>query len=579
MEDNQMNIALASEHRRVLISLRLLSLSIITLFLIFNPPPQAYEIHAIILLSFFLLSIIAMFFLFQAWLEVKLVLILIFFLDTFFVACGLYLTGVHEWDLMALYFLTIFICALVRNLKECLVVGVAACFIYLFLQYRITGQLVLTDTTTILKIPFLLIVATFSGYLAVDSRKREELAHRYGKINASISDQADTAIRKLLDSQKHLKDLVDYHHLVLASIQTGIVVAHQDEKVRTFNTAACRITGLEENKVVDVRLADLPESFQPIAVLMRRTLTTGKPFSQENVEMKTPQSTPVTLSLQTTPLQGPGGENLGVIVTLKDISLVKQMEQQLVRSEHLATLGEMAAGVAHEIKNPLNAILGFSQRLADKLEDPKQKKYAEIIIEEVNRMAATISDVLEYSRYQKSSTELVDFHAALEDSLVFVAEKAEASNVRIVKEIDDHLPLIPMDKDKIKQVLLNLMFNAIHSMEEGGTLTVGARVEEGMLPAEQLTNPDQSLLQQVFLQQKMVSVCVQDTGCGITKENLHKLFTPFFTTKTTGTGLGLSICHKIVESHGGFMRVESQVGAGSKFIFYLPLEEGAKNES
>ncbi len=578
MADDQMNAALASEHRRVLITLRLLSLSIIALFLIFNRPPQEYEIHAVILLSFFFLSIIAMFFLFQAWLQTKLLLILIFFLDTFFVSCGLYLTGVKEWDLMAIYFLTIFICAMVRDLKECLGVGIAACFIYLFLQYRITGQFLMPDTATLLKLPFLLIVSTFSGYLAVDSRKREEVTRRYGKINESITAQADIAVKKLVSSEKHLKDLVNYHHLVLANIQTGIVVARQDGKVRTFNAAASRITGLDETRVVNYQLEELPAVFQPIANLMKRTLAEGKPLSQENVDVKKSKSEPVTLSLQTTLLKNPDGETLGIIATLKDISLVKQMEQQLVRSEHLATLGEMAAGVAHEIKNPLNAILGFSQRLADKLEDPKQKKYAEIIIEEVNRMAATISDVLEYSRYQKSSKELVDFNVALDDTMVIVTEKAGASNVQVIREIDPNLPLIPMDKDKIKQVLLNLMLNAINAMEEGGTLTVRARVEEGMLPADQMLNPDQTLLQQVFLQQKMVSVSIQDTGCGISKENLHKLFTPFFTTKTTGTGLGLSICHKIVESHGGFMRVESQLGAGSTFILYLPLEE-TKNES
>jgi signal transduction histidine kinase len=122
------------------------------------------------------------------------------------------------------------------------------------------------------------------------------------------------------------------------------------------------------------------------------------------------------------------------------------------------------------------------------------------------------------------------------------------------------------------------MFNAMNAMESGGTLTVRARVEEGMLPAYPASNLETPPQQPVFLRQKTASVSVKDTGCGIPRENLHKLFNPFFTTKTTGTGLGLSVCHKIVESHGGFMRVESQVGAGSNFIFYLPLEEGERHE-
>jgi signal transduction histidine kinase len=239
----------------------------------------------------------------------------------------------------------------------------------------------------------------------------------------------------------------------------------------------------------------------------------------------------------------------------------------------------MAAGVAHEIKNPMNAILGFSQRLADKLTDPKLKNYANIIVEEVNRLAATINDVLEYNRTQIASKVRVDMNTALDDALTLVSEKAAASQVQIVREIDPGLPPVPMDKDKIKQVFLNLMFNAISAMESGGTLTVRARQEDGMIPVSHMDKAESSLLQQVFLQQKMASITIKDTGCGIPKENIHKLFNPFFTTKTTGTGLGLSICHSIIESHGGFMRVESQVGVGSSFIFYLPLEEEAGNEA
>jgi two-component system, NtrC family, nitrogen regulation sensor histidine kinase GlnL len=575
----KMNSSLAGAHRGVLISLRLLTLVLVSSFLVFKRPAVTFDTGAIVLLTFFLLSIVAMFFLFQSWLEKKYFVVSIFLLDTFFISYGLYLTGVEEWDLMAVYFLTIFICALARDMKTSVGVGIAACFVYLLLQYKATGQWLMADTLFLLKLPFLLIVATFSGYLAADSRAREEMTRRYGRINQAISEQADIATQKLKETGKHLSALVKYYNQILANIKTGIVVAHQNEKVGTFNQAACHLTGLDESMVMGSRLTELPSSFQPVADLMRRTLKEEKSFFQENVELRTSKSEPASVSLQTTLLQSPGGEILGVIATLKDISLVKQMELQLMRSERLATLGEMAAGVAHEIKNPLNAILGFSQRLAGKLEDEKLKKYAEIIVGEVKRMAVTINDVLEYNRYQKPAKELVDFNVALEDALIIVAEKAEASKVQIAREIDPGLPLIPMDKNNIKQVLLNLVFNAINAMETGGTLTVRARVEEGMLPADQAANPDMSLLQQVFLQQKMVSISIKDTGCGIPKENLQKLFNPFFTTKTTGTGLGLSICHKIVESHGGFMRVESQVGAGSNFIFYLPLEEGAKHEA
>jgi signal transduction histidine kinase len=124
----------------------------------------------------------------------------------------------------------------------------------------------------------------------------------------------------------------------------------------------------------------------------------------------------------------------------------------------------------------------------------------------------------------------------------------------------------------MKQVFLNLMINAVHAMAGGGTLTVRTGLEDSMTHASGDPSPEASLLQQVFLQQKMVSVSVIDTGCGIPKENIPKLFNPFYTTKTVGTGLGLSICHKIVDAHGGFIRVESEVGKGTMFTVYLPYE-------
>jgi PAS domain S-box-containing protein len=571
-EEGGMNQALAGAQRRILITLRFLSLVIISSFLIFNPPPKADETAAVLLLALFLASILGMFFIYESWLKQKNFLGLVFALDTLFVTGGLYLTGVKEWDLMTLYFLTIFICALVKDVKNSVGVGVAACFIYLFLHYKITGQWLALDTATLLKLPFLLIVATFSGFLAADSRMREELARHYGKVNESISEQADRATQKLLASEKHLKELVRYHHLILANIQTGIVVAHQDGKVRTFNAAACKITGLVETAVVGWQLDELPANFRPVTQLMKRTLAEGKPFSQENVELDKQQPEPAYISLQTTLLQNAEGASLGVIATLKDVTLVKQMEQQLLRSERLANLGEMAAGVAHEIKNPLNAILGFSQRLHDKLEDAKLKQYALIVVEEVKRLASTVNDVLEYNRTQSVNKKLVNFNSVVDGTVMLVAEKADAAGVEIELEVDRTLPPVPMDEDKIRQVLLNLMQNALHAMEKGGTLTVMAKMEEGMLPVGEAVSQESNILQQVFHQQKMVSIAVKDTGCGIPKENIHKLFNPFFTTKTTGTGLGLSICHKVIESHGGFMRVDSQVGVGSSFIFYLPLE-------
>ncbi len=249
------------------------------------------------------------------------------------------------------------------------------------------------------------------------------------------------------------------------------------------------------------------------------------------------------------------------------------METQLVRSERFSALGEMAAGVAHEIKNPLNAIMGFSQRLSGKLQEPSLKKYADIISEEVRRMDTIVNDVLEYSRPDKAHKEQSNAHQVLEETALFLNEKLEKAGVKVTRCFAEDLPAIAFDLPKIRQVLLNLILNAIQAMPKGGTLTLRTKLIEGLLPEGAGAKTDAAVFERLFLHQKMAAISVEDTGSGIPKENLGKLFHPFFTTKITGTGLGLSICHKIVAAHGGSLDVDSQVGKGSKFTIYLPLEE------
>jgi signal transduction histidine kinase len=165
-------------------------------------------------------------------------------------------------------------------------------------------------------------------------------------------------------------------------------------------------------------------------------------------------------------------------------------------------------------------------------------------------------------------------NAFLENALTLLAEKLEKGGVEVVREFAGDLPAIPIDANKTRQVILNFILNAIQAMPNGGTLTLRTRLLEGMVPHGGQGENREMVFQQLFLQQQMVAVSIQDTGSGIAKENLSKLFHPFFTTKTTGTGLGLSICQKIIAAHGGMIDVQSTLGTGTTFTFCLPLVEG-----
>jgi two-component system sensor histidine kinase HydH len=248
------------------------------------------------------------------------------------------------------------------------------------------------------------------------------------------------------------------------------------------------------------------------------------------------------------------------------------MEGQLLRSERLSALGQIAAGVAHEIKNPLNSVLGFSKRLSDNMSDPKMKKYADVIVEEVHRIDTIVNDVLEYSRPDQVQKTGTDIHQLLDATVDFLRDKIELAGVLVDRVYAAALPRCLIDPDKMRQVFLNLMLNAIQAMKEGGRLTLKTRLIDGLVPESSGVQTEGDVFQQLFLHQQMASVSVGDTGAGITGENLGKLFHPFFTTKVTGTGLGLSICHKIVVAHGGSLSVDSELGKGSRFTVDLPIE-------
>ena len=559
----------------ILVLFRSLAFLMILILLFFKEKDHQvlFQPRVEIFLTFFTLSILAMLFLKSEWFENKTVLSSLFVVDTLCVTLGLYLSGAGETNLFLIFFITIFISALSQDVKSVFSVAAVACVLYGFLQYKTTGEFISSDTAFLVRFPFLFVAAAMSGYMAMETKKiQEEKEHLMG-MNQVLASQADVSTLKLMETNRKLKSLLEYHHCVLSSLKTGVIVVQKDGKVRTFNSGCRKITGLVEAEIADKTLGEFPENLKSVALALERTLAEGKSYIQDHMELKSSRHETVPVTMETSVLRAGNGEVIGAIATLKDVTLLRQMETQLVRSERFSALGEMAAGVAHEIKNPLNAIMGFSQRLGTKLQDPSLKKYADIITEEVGRMDTIVNEVLEFSRPDKVHKEPAEAHRVLEETTTFLKEKLDNAGITVERDYAKDLPPVSMDVVKIRQVLLNLFLNAVQAMPKGGRLTLRTRFLEGLVPQASGTQSEAAIYEQMFLQEKMVSITVEDSGCGIPKENLQKLFHPFFTTKTTGTGLGLSVCHKIITSHGGTLDVESELGKGSTFRIYLPLGE------
>jgi PAS domain S-box-containing protein len=280
------------------------------------------------------------------------------------------------------------------------------------------------------------------------------------------------------------------------------------------------------------------------------------------------------------PIRDPKGNVAGVVMVFRDVTerrraeaalraseerlrqQAQELEQQLIASGRLVSLGEITASMAHEFNNPLGIIMGFAQELLSEIDSANpQYQGLKIIDEETKRCQKLIQELLEFARPKGTDFSLTDISQGLEKTLKLVSNHLYKQKIDVEMSVDTSLPQIHADPQQLEQVLVNLYLNAIDAMPEGGKLTVGAKVEK----SDGSTAP-------------MLLITVADTGSGIEESDLSKIFLPFFTAKKTkGLGLGLSICERIVKNHGGEIAVKSSPGGGTTFNISLPLHQ--KNDN
>lgn len=230
---------------------------------------------------------------------------------------------------------------------------------------------------------------------------------------------------------------------------------------------------------------------------------------------------------------------------------ILEIEEQLRRADRLSVLGELAAGMAHEIRNPLGSIRGTAEILRDGVapDDPRAE-FADILLKEVDRLNRVVQEFLDFARPGRNeSFGRTDLPGVLEETVQLIRAQALKGGVAITREVPP-LPPFSGDREKIKQALLNLLLNALQAMPQGGDLRIAADQDD-----------------------RQLRVRISDTGCGIPPTEREKIFNPFYTTRASGTGLGLAITHRIIQGHGGRIEVESEVGVGTTFTFWLPSME------
>ena len=253
-------------------------------------------------------------------------------------------------------------------------------------------------------------------------------------------------------------------------------------------------------------------------------------------------------------------------------------QNQILRSEKLAGIGRLAAGVCHEILNPLNIISGYSQTLQmERRDDLSLQEDLGSITEEIHRIEKIISGLLKFSRKRDVDLKQAEINAELESVLSIVEGEMNSEGIDVVREFSPDLPALLLDTDRMRQVFLNIINNAKYAMSGGGQLTVCTRIID-YADSSNLTTKNGSTPGE---KEKILTIRFIDTGTGIKKEHLEQIFDPFFTTKPEdkGTGLGLSVCHSIIEKHGGILEAESDGNSGTTFVIELPLNQKPEKEA
>ncbi len=361
---------------------------------------------------------------------------------------------------------------------------------------------------------------------------------------------------------EELADLKSYTDSIVNSLTSGIVTVDLEGRVVTLNPAAELLTGFFAGEAAGRYCTEVFAGMPEIGEILMQTLTSRAPLAGVPLTLRRRNGTGFPAELSTAPLQGRDGKELGAVAILRDLTVVRHLESQLRRSDRLAAVGTLAAGLAHEIKNPLTSVLTFTRHLGRKFEDEHfRRRFQDVVPHELERINRIVERLLELARPARLTFSLVRLPGLLDRVVGLYADQLDEAGIVVERDYARDVPPIQADEEALYRAAVNLVANAVEAMPEGGRLVLrlgwsgvplpAGRARPGLRPA--------------------VTIEVEDSGPGIPAEVAEHIFTPFFTTRRAGTGLGLAITHKIVEDHGGTIDFRAARRGGTVFRMTLPL--------
>ncbi len=371
-------------------------------------------------------------------------------------------------------------------------------------------------------------------------------------ILASRLSEGRSSGLELQETAKSLASLRLLHERIVESIRSGLITTDLDGVIYSFNAAAAEITGFRPDEMKEKSIFDLFGDIREPIDLSLAAAASGEQLPRFEADLSTPDGFAIRIGFSVSHLLSESNKATGLIITFQDLTEIRSMEESVRRKDRLAAVGRVAAGLAHEIRNPLGAMRGAIQMLESKM--PAESLHAglmDIILKESDRLNNIITNFLGYARPAAGDFVETDVGEAIRNTIILLSHSPDVKESHILTtDLGDLPAIITADPTQLKQIFWNLARNALQAMPDGGTLNVGVE----MIPTNR------------------IRIRFEDTGLGMSPERVEQLFEPFSNSTTGGTGLGLSIVYQIVKDHNGAINVRSMEGAGTVITVELPRD-------
>ena len=389
-----------------------------------------------------------------------------------------------------------------------------------------------------------------------------------GEVAGAVGISRDITQRKKLEQQ--ITDLKNFNESIIQSMGSGLITLNLGRKITSFNNSAEEILGYKKDEIVGKYLDEIFPDKESKRLIQINDSNHRYPLRSE-MELTRKDGTKVFIGYSVSSRIDNHDLKVGTIISFRDISQIKQMQMEVVRMDRLASMGVLASGIAHEVRNPLAGIKTMAQTLEEEMEEnDSRREYLTRIINQVNRLDELLRSLFSFAKPQQLVRKYQRLENIIKEVEALFEKKLKKKEINYIKEFQPDLPKIYVDFYQIQQVFINFFLNSLDAMAKGGEFSLKARaVRTTIFPRDRR--------KRAFINQNKeslyVEVIIKDTGTGIKPEDKKAIFDPFFTTKPQGTGLGLSIVYRIIEKHRGEIQVDSELGKGTEFTVLLPTEE------